>query len=162
MAKYERVTRSKLDIPWILSQTRDEKSGGTVVFIGTIRDNSEAGNVDKIDYDAYVPMAEKRMLEIEDEINRRLPVGKFMMQHRIGELGVGDVSVVISVSAPHRAQAFELCRYGIEEIKRVVPIWKKERLADGREKWVEGKVPVKADAEPAGATKGKRAGPRKK
>ena len=145
MKKYERVTRKELDIPWVLEETKDPLSGGTVVFIGTIRNNSEAGSVDLINYDAYVPMAEKKMVEIEDEIKRSLPVGKVVMQHRVGELGVGQVSVVIAVSAEHRAKAFELCRYAIEAIKKEVPIWKKERLADGRELWVKGKVKIKGN-----------------
>jgi len=146
MKNLARITRTKIDVPAMMAATEDAMSGGTVLFVGTIRNHSETGEVDRIDYDAYVPMAEKKMVEIEEEIRRRLPVGKVAMQHRVGELGVGEVSVVIAVSAPHRALAFELCRYGIEEIKRTVPIWKKERLADGQEHWVKGKVPLQGTA----------------
>ncbi len=168
MKSYDRVTRTKIDIPAMMAATEDPMSGGTVLFIGTIRNHSEAGDVDRIDYDAYVPMAERKMVEIEAEIRRRLPVGKVAMQHRVGELGVGEVSVVIAVSAPHRALAFELCRYGIEEIKRVVPIWKKERLADGKEHWVKGKAALQSTASApggapnAGATKSRKKGARPK
>jgi len=136
----ERVTNSRIDVQSILAETDDPGSGGTVLFIGTVRNNSEAGSVDRIVYDAYIPMAEKRMLEIEGEVRRSLSSGKVAMQHRIGELGVGEVSVAVAVSAPHRAEAFEACRHAIERIKHDVPIWKKERLADGQERWVEGRT----------------------
>jgi molybdopterin synthase catalytic subunit len=136
----ERVTKSRIDVQSILAETDDPGSGGTVLFIGTVRNNSEAGSVDRIVYDAYVPMAEKRMLEIEEEVRRSLHPGKVAMQHRIGELGVGEVSVAVAVSAPHRAEAFEACRRAIESIKHDVPIWKKERLVDGKERWVEGRT----------------------
>ncbi len=134
-----RITKTNIDIPSILAKTNDAKTGGTVLFIGTVRDHSEAGDVDRIVYDAYVPMAEKRMLEIEEEVKEILPEGRVAMLHRIGELKVGEVSVAVAVSAPHRAEAFDACRHTIERIKHDVPIWKKERLADGREKWVEGR-----------------------
>ncbi len=140
MKNEERVTRERIDVNSVLAETDDPSSGGTVLFIGTVRDNSEAGSVDRIVYDAYVPMAEKRMLEIEEEVRRSLHPGKIAMKHRIGELGVGEVSVAVAVSAPHRAEAFEACRRAIESIKHDVPIWKKERLANGTEKWVEGRT----------------------
>ncbi|MDA4114909.1 MAG: molybdenum cofactor biosynthesis protein MoaE, partial [Thaumarchaeota archaeon] len=124
----------------LLAEVNDPKAGGTVLFIGTVRDNSDAGDVDMINYDAYLPMAEKRMVEIEEEVKRMWPVRKVAARHRIGDLKVGEVSVVVAVSAPHRAEAFEACRHAIERIKHDVPIWKKERLADGQERWVQGKV----------------------
>ena len=80
------------------------------------------------------------MLEIEEEVERADgPSRRIAAQRRVGELRVGEVSVVVAVSAPHRAEAFEACRHAIERIKHDVPIWKKERLADGQEVWVEGK-----------------------
>ena len=136
----ERVTNSRIDVQAILAETDDPSSGGAVLFVGTVRNNSEAGSVDRIVYDAYVPMAEKRMLEIEEDVRRSLHPGKVAMQHRIGELSVGEVSVAVAVSAPHRAEAFEACRRAIESIKHDVPIWKKERLADGQERWVDGRT----------------------
>ena len=134
-----RMTKARIDVTSLLAEVADPKAGGTVLFIGTVRDNSEAGDVDLIIYDAYLPMAEKRMLEIEGEVKRTWPVTKIAAQHRVGELKVGEASVVVAVSAPHRAEAFEACRHAIERIKHDVPIWKRERLADGQEKWVEGK-----------------------
>jgi molybdopterin synthase catalytic subunit len=133
-----RITVKTIDPARALSEVEGPKSGATVLFVGTVRDNSEAGDVDLILYEAYVPMAERRMLEIEDEVRRLWPVNDVKLLHRIGKLRVGDVSVVVAVSSPHRGEAFEACRHAIERIKHDVPIWKKERLASGREVWVEG------------------------
>jgi len=88
-------------------------------------------------YDAYVDMAEDKMREVEATIKRSIPNVKLAMRHRTGKLGVGEVSVIVVASSPKRAAAFDACRMGIEEIKLRVPIWKKEHLADGSEKWVE-------------------------
>src|ERR1035438_7101565 len=85
-------------------------------------------------------MAEKRMLEIVEEGCWTQHPVKVAMQHRIWELGVGEVSLAVAVSLPHRAEAFEACRRAIESIKHDVPIWKKERLVDGKERWVEGRT----------------------
>jgi molybdopterin synthase catalytic subunit len=133
-----RITAKAIDPAHVLSEVEGPSSGGTVLFMGTVRDNSEAGDVDLIVYEAYVPMAEKRMMEIEDEVRRLWPVDKVKLLHRIGRLKVGEVSVAVAVSSPHRAEAFEACRHAIERIKHDVPIWKKERLSTGREVWVEG------------------------
>ncbi len=135
-----RIKDTTIDLESLLAETRDPKMGGTVVFIGTVRNTSDAGKVDRMLYEAYVPMAEKRMLEVEKKVKRSLKVGKVAMQHRIGELGVGEVSVVVVASAPNRAEAFAACRLGIEQIKREVPIWKKEHLTGGGEKWAEGRA----------------------
>jgi molybdopterin synthase catalytic subunit len=133
----KRLTKSRIDPDSVLKQVQDREAGGTVLFLGTVRDNSEAGMVDLIRYEAYEPMAERKLRQIEEEVERKWPV-KVKLVHRIGKLRVSEVSVAVAVSAPHRAEAFEACRHAIELIKRDVPIWKKERLADGREVWVEG------------------------
>lgn len=123
----------------MLSSVGHPGAGAIVLFLGTVRDNSEAGKVDRIEYEAYEPMAEKRLEATEAEVRRRWPATKNVkIVHRVGGLSIGDVSVAVAVSSPHRAEAFEACRHAIEKIKREVPIWKRERLADGREKWVEG------------------------
>ena len=98
--------------------------------------------MDRIVYDAYVPMAEKRMRQIEKEVKRLWPVHGVRMVHRVGTLKVGDVSVAVAVSTAHRSDAFDACRHAIERIKHDVPIWKKERLADGREHWIEGSAVI--------------------
>jgi molybdopterin synthase catalytic subunit len=135
-----RITQEVIDPAQAIAEVEGPTSGAIVSFIGTVRVNGEAGEVDLIDYDAYVPMAERRMLEIEEELRRLWPLDKVKLVHRIGKLGVGEISVVIAVSSQHRAEAFEACRHAIERIKRDVPIWKKERLSTGREVWVEGQA----------------------
>jgi molybdopterin synthase catalytic subunit len=131
------ITDSKIDLDSLLKQTDDPELGAVVVFIGKVRSSSEVGRVDGMTYDAYVDMAEDRMREVEENIKRSLPNVKIAMRHRIGKLGVGEVSVIVVASSPKRAAAFDACRMGIEEIKRRVPIWKKEHMADGSGRWVE-------------------------
>jgi len=132
------LTKKKIDLDSLLKSVHDRGAGGTVLFVGTVRDNSEAGRVDLIHYEAYEPMADRMLQEIKREVKHRWPANKVSIVHRIGDLQVGEVSVAVAVSAPHRAEAFEACRHAIERIKHDVPIWKKERLADGNEVWVEG------------------------
>jgi len=134
-----RLTRGKIDPSRVLESVADRGAGAVVLFLGTVRDNSEAGSVDRIEYEAYEPMAEKSLAQTEQEVKRRWPATKAVkMVHRVGMLGVGEVSVAVAVSSPHRAEAFEACRFAIERIKRDVPIWKRERLTDGNEVWVKG------------------------
>jgi molybdopterin synthase catalytic subunit len=134
----ERITKRKINLQSLLDQVSDPKMGGIVAFIGTVRDYSKAGKVEGIFYDAYVPMAEKRMLEVEKEVKAAYPRGKFAIQHRVGRVGVGGVTLVVAASSSHRADAYAACRLGLELLKQNVPIWKKERLADGGHHWVEG------------------------
>lgn len=138
MKRSSRMTRRPLDPADVLGEVASPGSGATVLFVGTVRDNSEAGEVDRIFYDSYLPLAEKRMRDIEDEVRKIWPVNGISVRHRVGDLKVGETSVVVAVSAPHRAAAFDACRHAIERIKHDVPIWKMERLADGRNVWVEG------------------------
>jgi molybdopterin synthase catalytic subunit len=126
----------------MLKSVADPGAGAVVLFLGTVRDNSEAGSVERIEYEAYEPMAEKRLAQAELEVRRTWPsTTGVKIVHRVGSLAVGEVSVAVAVSSPHRADAFEACRHAIETIKRDVPIWKREKLGDGSEAWVEG-VPV--------------------
>ncbi len=138
MSLQRRLTKKRIDPGLVMSAVQDPECGGTALFIGTVRDRSEAGSVDRIHYEAYEPMAEKVLEQIEEEVSSKWPQSKVRLVHRIGELDVGEVSVVVAASAPHRAEAFDACRLAIERIKREVPIWKKERLVGGREVWVEG------------------------
>ena len=117
-----------------------------VLFLGTVRDNSEAGEVDRMEYEAYGPMAEKALARTEDEVRRMWPATRAVkIVHRVGALTVGEVSVAVAVSSAHRAEAFDACRHAIETIKHEVPIWKRERLKGGREVWVEG-TPIGREA----------------
>jgi molybdopterin synthase catalytic subunit len=140
--KGARLTRKKIDPSEMLKSVGDSGAGAVVLFLGTVRDNSEAGSVDRIEYEAYEPMAEKSLARAEEEVKRRWPATRAVkILHRLGRLEVGEVSVAVAVSSPHRAEAFEACRHAMETIKHDAPIWKRERLADGKEVWVEG-VPV--------------------
>ena len=134
-----RLTRERIDPAKLLRTVRDPGAGATVLFLGTVRDNSEAGSVERIEYEAYEPMAEKSLAQAEGEVRRRWPGTKDVkIVHRVGGLSVGEISVAVVVSSAHRAEAFEACRHAIERVKHDVPIWKREKLADGKEVWVEG------------------------
>jgi molybdopterin synthase catalytic subunit len=134
-----RLTRARIDPAKLLRSAGDPGAGATVLFLGTVRDNSEAGSVEKIEYEAYEPMAEKSLAHAEEEIKRRWPDTRHVkVVHRVGGLRVGEVSVAVVVSSAHRAEAFEACRHAIERVKHDAPIWKREKLAGGKEVWVEG------------------------
>jgi molybdopterin synthase catalytic subunit len=132
------VTSEPLDPAAALSFVAAPAAGGTCVFIGTVRERSDAGDVTGLRYESYEELAETRLREIARELCDRWPVLSVALHHRIGDLRVGDVSVVVACSSPHRAEAFEACRHGIERIKGDVPIWKQERLATGEAHWVRG------------------------
>jgi molybdopterin synthase catalytic subunit len=132
------LTSDPLDVARALEAVGDPGAGGTCVFVGTVRDSSEAGDVTGLRYESYEELAAARMREIATEMFRRWPVCRAALHHRIGDLAVGEVSVVVACSTPHRADAFEACRHGIERIKADVPIWKQEHLTTGDAHWVRG------------------------
>lgn len=131
-----RLTRDVIDYHTMTAQVHCGNCGAIVLFLGTVRDLTGERVTVALDYDAYPAMAERKMAEIEADTRRRWPVGEMLMEHRLGRLEVGDVSVAVAVSCPHRAQAFEACRYAIDRLKELVPIWKKENWADGSTEWV--------------------------
>jgi molybdopterin synthase catalytic subunit len=133
-----RVTYAKIHPNKILNSVKDKNAGATAIFFGTVRENHEIGKIIGMSYESYLEMAEERMKRIEKIISRKWNIRRVRMIHRIGELSVGDVSVAVAVSAPHRSEAFSACRYAVEKIKREVPIWKKERIVGGKEIWVNG------------------------
>jgi len=108
------------------------------VFVGTVRDHSAAGDVKGLTYEAWSELAEKRLGEIATEMKERWPVVAVAILHRTGDLAIGEASVIVACSAPHRADAFEACRHGIERLKQDAPIWKKEALTSGEAHWVMG------------------------
>ena len=118
-------------IDWIMSP----ESGGIDVFIGTVRNATKGKPVLKLDFEAYEPMAISEMEKIAQQVFEKWPVQKVLIHHRTGTLQVGEVPVIIAVSAAHRDAAFEACRYIIDTLKQTVPIWKKEAFEDG-EVWV--------------------------
>lgn len=112
-------------------------AGGICTFTGVVRDNSRGRTVTHLEYEAYREMAEAEIRKITDEIGARWPEARVAIAHRTGRLEIGEASVVVAVSCPHRAEAFEACRHGIDRLKETVPIWKKEFASDG-ESWIEG------------------------
>jgi len=133
-----RITRRPIDPSRVLASVGDEGAGGTVLFVGTIRQRSEGKTVEGLTYEVYREMAERRMHDIEVRVNKKWPVVRISMVHRYGHLKVGEVSVAVAVSCEHRAEAFEACRYAIDRIKGTLPMWKKERFKGGAQKWVKG------------------------
>ena len=131
-----RLTRDSIDYHALTDAVRSPHCGAVVLFLGTVRDLTGEQVTVFLDYEAYAPMAEKKLAEIETEVRRRWPVGDIAMIHRLGRLDVGEVSVAVAVSCPHRAEAFDACRFAIDTLKELVPIWKKENAPDGTGEWV--------------------------
>ncbi|RLJ74456.1 molybdopterin synthase subunit MoaE [Salisediminibacterium halotolerans] len=130
-----KVTYEPLNVEETIKKVADRNAGAINTFIGTVREMTNEKKTLKLTYDAYVPMAEKKLAQIGREIAADIPEAKIAITHRIGELEISDLAVVIAVSTPHRADAFEGSRYAIERIKEIVPIWKKEHWQDG-EMWI--------------------------
>lgn len=120
-----------------MESARRSGAGGMAVFVGSVRDLSEGKQVSFLEYEAYEPMALQKLQEVANEAEARWPVLGIAIQHRIGRLEIGEDAVVIAVSCPHRAEAFEACRYVIDRLKEVVPIWKKEH-GEGGDVWIGG------------------------
>lgn len=131
-----RLTTDSIDYTELTERVRKAGCGAVVSFLGTVRDLTDGKITASLDYESYPGMAEKKMAEIEEETRARWPIGDMMMVHRLGHLEIGDVSVAVAVSCPHRGQAFDACRYAIDRLKELVPIWKKENWADGSKEWV--------------------------
>jgi molybdopterin synthase catalytic subunit len=115
--------------------------GAVVTFLGTVRDVTGDEVTVALEYEAYAPMAEAKMAEIAADIRARWPGCQVAMVHRIGRLEVGEISVAVAVSAPHRAEAFAACRHGIDRLKELVPIWKKDIALTGASEWIHPGVP---------------------
>ncbi len=130
------LTRNPIEYAALVEQARRGDCGAVVVFLGTVRDLTGGRVTVALDYEAYPGMAEKKMAEIEADTRRHWPVGAMIVQHRLGRLEVGEVSVAVAVSCPHRGDAFDACRHAIDRLKELVPIWKKENWADGSTEWV--------------------------
>jgi molybdopterin synthase catalytic subunit len=130
------LTRDAIDYHSLTEQVRRSDCGAVVTFLGTVRDLTDGKVTLALDYDTYPGMAEKKLAEIEVNTRSRWPVGEMAMIHRLGHLEVGEISVAVAISCPHRHQAFDACRFAIDSLKELVPIWKKENWADGTTEWV--------------------------
>jgi molybdopterin synthase catalytic subunit len=130
-----KISSQPLNIQHCTNWVMSPKSGGIDVFIGTVRNATKGKAVLRLEFEAYEAMAVKEMEKIAQQALEKWPVQKLLIHHRTGILTIGEVPVIIAVSAAHRAAAFEACRYVIDTLKQTVPIWKKEIFEDG-EVWV--------------------------
>ena len=137
MEPFIQITREPLDRNALIAAVSDPGAGGIVVSEGVVRDNARGKQVRYLEYDVYPEMAVQQIRGIIAEAERRWNVDRVAVAHRIGRLEIGEASVIIVVATPHRAEAFEACRYIIDTLKTTVPIWKKEVAMNGEE-WVEG------------------------
>lgn len=143
------VTSAPLDPGTLASLVSRPESGAVVLFYGIVRNNNLGRSVQYLEYDAYPPLAERMLAEIAGEARTRWQITEVAIHHRVGHLEIGEMSLLVAVSAPHRAEAFEACHYCVDRVKQVVPVWKKE-VWEGGESWIEG-TPV-APPEPAGSS----------
>ena len=132
-----KIVQDPIDVSAVIQSVDDDYAGATVLFLGTVRNHNEAGAVSQIYFESYIEMAEEALIRIEQEATLRWNLKKFIAIHRIGNLQVGEIIVVIAVSSEHRKEAFEACRYAIDTLKKTVPIWKKE-ISGSNSRWVDG------------------------
>jgi len=126
-----RVTNQPIDLNELVRFVTDPEAGAIATFIGTTRNNNEGRKVIGLDYEAYPEMAEKELARIGEDAKKNWPICRMAISHRLGPVQIGEASVIIAVSSAHRDAAFAACRFAIEEIKKTVPIWKKEVVEGG-------------------------------
>lgn len=131
------LTAGPISLDAVLAAVRGVERGGTCVFLGTVRAGPEEIGVTEIEYTAYDAMADAELDRILGETRERWPHARAAVQHRLGRVPVGEASIAIAAAAPHRPDAFAACRFVIEEVKKRLPIWKKEFRADGTATWVD-------------------------
>ena len=140
------IVEGKIDVGSLIAEAQRPDCGAIATFIGTTRvDESGANTVEYLEYEAYRPMADRKLEQIGEEIEAKWDVGHVAVVHRIGRVDPGEASVAIVVASPRRGPAFEASRYAIERIKEIVPIWKREVWSDGYV-WVGSQVGTRAQA----------------
>jgi len=132
-----KITENAISVDALHEQVLRDYHGAVVTFAGVVRDHSGETKTQFLEYEAYADMAEKKMAEIGAEVNEKWGIEQIAILHRIGRLEIGEISVLIAVASPHRAEAIHACHYAIDRLKEIVPIWKKEVGEDGAF-WVEG------------------------
>jgi molybdopterin synthase catalytic subunit len=130
-----RITDKPINLHELIDCVTDPEAGAIATFIGTTRNNNQGRKVIALDYEAYPEMAQKELARLGEEAKKKWPICRMAIVHRIGPVQITEPSVIIAVSAAHREAAFAACRFAIEEIKRTVPIWKKE-VYEGGEIWI--------------------------
>ena len=131
-----KITSDEIELGDVVRAVEAGDAGAIVHFLGVVRNNTEGRGVSYLEYEAYPPMAEKKMAEIAQEIHEKWGLDRVAMIHRVGRLEIGEVSVAVAVASPHRKEAFEACHYAMNRLKQIVPIWKREVWVDGEEEWV--------------------------
>lgn len=139
-----RITPKPIDPTKALESVMDDDAGGTVLFVGTIRNQTDGKKVKGLEYEVYRKMAKREIAKLEEEVKKRWRIKSIRMVHREGKLKVGEVSVVVAVSAEHRGEAFDAARYAIDRIKESFPIWKREKFSGGRKVWAKG-IPIRSN-----------------
>lgn len=134
------IVRATIDPAAVLAFVGNPADGAMLLFLGTVRDHADGRRVGGIRYEAYQAMAEKELNAIAGEAVRQLGTDRIAIVHRVGDLAVGEVSVAIAVSSPHRGEAYQASRFIIEEVKKRLPVWKHEQYADGEAAWVQGRT----------------------
>ncbi|MEU9555966.1 molybdenum cofactor biosynthesis protein MoaE [Streptomyces fumanus] len=129
------IRDTPLSVDEVFGAVGDPSAGGTALFVGTVRDHDGGTDVDRLGYSCH-PSAEAEMRRIAEKVAAEYPVRALAAVHRVGDLRVGDLAVVVAVSCPHRGEAFDACRKLIDDLKHEVPIWKHQTFADGTDEWV--------------------------
>jgi molybdopterin synthase catalytic subunit len=137
-----RLVREPIDASALVASVSRPSNGAVLLFIGVVRDVNDGREVSGIEYSAYEPMAARELADIATEAADRFGMTEVAVEHRLGQLALEEASVGIAVAHPHRAEAYEASRWIIEEIKRRVPIWKREHYADGTREWVDPTRPA--------------------
>lgn len=145
------LTNDPIDFASLTESVRSTNAGAVVLFLGTVRELTQGRKTLALDYDAYPEMAQREMEKLEDRARREWPIEHVAIVHRLGKLDLGEVSVAVAVSSPHRHQAFEAARFLIDELKACVPIWKKENWEDGTTEWVHPGLATVAEPNAAAA-----------
>jgi molybdopterin synthase catalytic subunit len=142
-----RLTSDPIDYAKLTESVRSTAAGAVVLFLGTVREMTDGRQTLALDYDTYAPMAETKLQELESDARARWPIDQIAIVHRTGRLELGEVSVAVAVSCPHRQEAFEAARFLIDTLKVTVPIWKKENWSDGTTEWVHPGVEPAAESQ---------------
>ena len=143
------LTQNPIDVNAVLEQVASRNAGAVVLFLGTVREMTEGRRTTHLTYESYPEMALRALADLEAEATRRWSLCGCAIVHRLGDLAIGEISVAIAASAPHREAAFEAARWLIDRIKQVVPIWKQEHWADGVEAWVHPEFDTASEAKDA-------------
>lgn len=138
------LTRDKIDPAALVARVSSPQAGAVVLFLGTVREMTAGRQTVALDYECYPQMAERVLRELEAEARRRWPLVDVAIVHRLGRLELGEASVAVAVSTPHRQEAFEAGQWLIDTLKSSVPIWKQENWADGTRQWVHPDQPAVA------------------